>query len=127
MRGYGTIHPTQFAPQPSDSIATLLIAGSSGQAMDWLSSAGSAVANAQAAGVFLVRFAGLSTAGALLNFSVNLFSTAAAAPSSGFSFGSTAANYPVQGQGLFQVPGNSTGFSLAALSSGYVTVEYWRK
>lgn len=127
MRGYGTIHPTQFAPQPSDSVLTFLIAGSSGQASDWLSSAGSAVANAGAAGVFLVRLTGVSTTGALLNFYTNLYSTAAAAPSSGFAFGSTSANYPVQGQATYQVAGNSTGMSLAALSSGYVTVEYWRK
>ena len=113
MRAYGALHPTEQVPKPADTVLTLLIAGSSGQAMDW------------PAGVDIVCFTGRSTAGAALNFEVNLESTRAAAPSSGTStIGSTCA-YPVIGQRFFQVPGGSTGFSVAALSSGYVSAECW--
>lgn len=119
MRSYGTLHPTQDAALPPDSANTLLIAGSSGQAMDWPS--GSSVGG-------IVRFSGVSTAGALLNFMVNLMSTKAAAPSSGASTeGTTGYGMHVQGTRLFQIPGDSTGFSVAALSSGYVTAEVWKK
>ena len=119
MRSYGTLHPTNDAPLPPDTVNTLLIAGSSGQAMDWPS--GSSV------GV-IARFSGVSTAGALLNFMVNLFSTKAAAPSSAASTqGTTGFGHPVQSNGIFQIPGDSTGFSVAALSSGYIMVEMWKK
>lgn len=129
MRAYAALSPIDQIPLPPDTVQTLLIAGSSGQAMDWASSTvGAADVRAH-----LVRFTGLTTAGAQLNFSVNLISTHAAAPSSGTSVttgttaGSTGNNVPVLGQGTFQIPPWSTGFSVAALSSGYVMAEVWRK
>jgi hypothetical protein len=115
MRPIGTLHPTEGVPLPPDTVYTLLIAGSSGQAVDWPT-------NTQ-----IVRLSGVTTSGAALNFVANLFSTAAAAPSSGLSTSSTAANHPVSGALMFQVPGGSTGFSVAALSSGYVFAECWRR
>lgn len=128
FRAIGLQHPNELLmPQPPDSVQTLLIASSSGQAMDWMSTGSTAAANADAAGITIVRFTGMSTAGALLNFLVNLFSTACAAPSSGSSNSSTGTNHPVLGSGLFQVPSGSTGFSVAALSSGYVMMEGWRR
>ena len=115
MRSIGTEHPTAQVPQPADNISTLLIAGSSGQAMDWPT------------GAQIVRFSGCSTAGAALNFQVNLTSTKAAAPSSGLStVGTTGFGHQVSGSGSFQIPGGSTGYSVAALSSGYVQAEIWR-
>ncbi len=132
-RGLGMQHPTEWLiPQPPDSVQTLLIAGSSGQAMDWFST-GVAQANAAAADIQFVRFTGVTTAGATLNFMVNLYTTQAAAPSSGSSngnstnSGSSGVNHPVQGNGLFQLQGQSTGFSVAALSSGYIMVEAWKR
>lgn len=130
MRQYGSIDPLSGLAFPPDSINTLLIAGSSGQAMDW---PGTTASGAAAAGVGIARFSAVSTAGATLNFMVNLLSTHCGAPSSGSSVtsgtsvGSTGNNLPVMGAREFQVPAASTGFSVAALSSGYVMVEVWKK
>lgn len=128
MRSLGLAHMyDQLIPQPSDSVITFLIAGSSGQASDWLSSGATAVANAAAAGVRFVRFTGVSTVGSSLNFSVNLQTTQAAAPSSGTLMGqSSGLSHPVNGSGMFRVLSSSTGFSVAALSSGYIMCEQWR-
>jgi len=129
MRAYGALSPIDQIPLPPDTVQTLLIAGSSGQAMDWAAS----TVGAASARAHLVRFTGFSTAGAQLNFMANLVSTHAGAPSSGTSVttgttaGSTGNNIPVLGQGTFQVPPWSTGFSVAALSSGYVMAEVWKK
>ena len=125
MRSYGTLHINDQIPQPPDTVNTLLIEASSGQAMDWPVT----FAN----GAHQVRFSGMTTAGAQMNFFVNLVSTHAAAPSSGSSIttgtteGSTGNNIPVMGARDFQIPPWSTGFSVAALSSGYVMAEIWRK
>ena len=116
MRGISVMHPTDGVPVPPDTVATMLIASSSGQAMDWPS------------GTQIARLTGQSTTGADINFVVNLSSTKAAAPSSGVSTeGTTGFGHPVWGQDTFQIPGGSTGFSVAALSSGYVMVECWKK
>lgn len=126
MRAYGALSPIDQIPLPPDTVQTLLIAGSSGQAMDW---AGSTVGSSAVA-AHLARFSGVSTVGALLNFWINLNSTRAAAPSSGLSTGSTAGalpDIPVQGSRIVQIPPGSTGFSVAGLSSGYINVEVWRK
>lgn len=119
MRAYGALSPIDQIPTPPDTIKTLLIAGSSGQAMDWGSTE-----------IQLARFSGVSTAGALLNFWISPNSTRAAAPSSGSATGTTGGSYPsfpVLGERTMQVPPGSTGFSVAALSSGYITVEVWKK
>ena len=124
MRTYGALSPLDQIEVPPDTVQTLLIAGSSGQAMDW---AGSTISSTDK-GAQLVRFSGVSTAGALLNFWVNLQTTNAAAPSSGLSTqGTTGFCVPVQGNRYLQIPGGSTGFSVAALSSGYISVEVWKK
>jgi len=118
MLTYQALSPTDQIPGVPDTIQTLLIAASSGQAVDWASTLAQ-----------LVEFAGVSTTGALLNFWVNLNTTRAAAPSSGLSTGtaSTGVSVPVQGRRVLQIPGGSTGFSVAALSSGYIQALLWRK
>lgn len=120
MRPISSLHPTEGIPIAPDTMQTLLIAGSSGQAVDWPSTATYGQGS-------IVRFTGLSTAGAQLNFHVNLESTKAAAPSSGTSTQGTTFSNPVMGQGTFQVPRGSTGWSVAALSSGYVMAEIWSR
>lgn len=116
MRGIGTLHPSENIPVPPDSVVTLLIAASSGQYSDF-------PANTQ-----MVRFTGLSTAGAQLNFHVCIGSTKAAVPSAATStFGTTGFTYPIVGQGAFQNAGGSTGFSVAGLAPGYVIAECWKK
>jgi hypothetical protein len=118
MRSISMLHPNDGIPVPPDTVCTLLIAGSSGQAMDWPS------------GSNIIRATGVTTVGAALNFMVNLFSTQCAAPASGSSAATAASsgvNHPVNGSGMFQVPGASTGFSVAALSSGYIMIECWKR
>jgi hypothetical protein len=115
MRNTGIMHPTDGVPVPPDTVNTLLVAGSSGQAMDWPT-------NTQ-----FVRISGFSTAGVSLNFMANLYSTACSAPASGSSASSTGVNHPIMGSASFQIPGASTGFSVAALTSGYILVECWKK
>lgn len=109
------MHATEGIPVPPDTVNTLLIASSSGQSMDWPT------------GTSLVRLSGMTTLGAAMNFWANLFSTSATIPASGSSAASSGVNHPVMGLGAFQVPGGSTGFSVAGLSSGYVSVECWKK
>ena len=120
MIPFGAMSPLDGIPKPPDTIQTLLIAASSGQAMDWASTAAQ-----------MVRLSGVSTAGAAINFWANLTSTQCAAPSSGTSTGastagSTGVNVAIHGNRTLQIPGGSTGFSVAALSSGYITAEVWR-
>lgn len=120
MIPYGSLHPTEDIPKPPDTVQTLLLAGGTAQALDWGSTE-----------TQMVRLSGVSTAGALLNFWANLSSTRAAAPSSGSSTGassagSTGVSIPIQGNRTLQVPGGSTGFSVIALTSGYVQAETWR-
>ena len=127
MRAHGSLHPTDNIPTPPDTVQTFLMTGgSSGQASDWATSTG-AVANAQAAGVQIARLTGLTTAGVQFNFMANLFSTGAAVAASGTSIASSGTSHPVLGQATFQIPGGSTGFSVAAFTSGNIMVEMWRK
>ena len=113
MRTYGVLHPTDLVPKAPDTVLTLLVAGSSGQAADW------------PANTNIVRLTGRSTAGVSLNFEACLESTKCAAPSSGLSTLGSSAQVPIMGQGTLQLSAGSTGFSVAALSSGYITAECW--
>ena len=129
MRAYSALNPIDQIPLPPDTVQTLLLAGGTGQAFDWANSTvGSSDARAQ-----IVRFTGVSTAGATLNFHVNLISTHAALPSSGTSIttgttvGSTGNTMLVLGEGVYQIPPWSTGFSAIARTSGYVIADVWRK
>ena len=123
MRTYGTLNPIDQVEFPSDSVHTLLIANSSGQAMNWVGS----TVGASDVRAGIARFSGVTTANALMNFQVNLETTRCAVQSSGQTTGSTASHLSVQGTRLFQIPGASTGFSVASLSSGYITVEVWQR
>ena len=119
MRQIGTLHPTDFTPVMPDTTQTLLIAGSSGQAIDMPSGSSQGC---------IVRFSGMSTSGGTLNFFIGLGTTKAAAPSSGNSTdGTTGFGSPVMGAGAFQMFGASTCWSAAALSSGYIIAEFWKK
>lgn len=135
MRTYGTISPTDQVPLPPDTVATFVVTGSSQQASDWFSTGSTALTFAGQSGANgpqIVRFTGLTSAGSsMFNFMVNLFSTLAAMiPSSGTTVGmgnSSGVSHPVLGQAVFQLPGRSTGYSIAAMTSGYIFVEMWRK
>lgn len=127
-RQIGTLHPTDQVPTPPDTVTTFLMTGgSSAQAQDWLSSGSTAVTNAAAAGVHVVRITPLTTAGGVFYVAANLMSTGAAAPASGTSVSSAGVNHPIMSPSVFQVPGGSTGFSFFSYSSGLVQMEQWRK
>ena len=127
MRKISSLHPTDQIPVPPDTVITLLLTGgSSAQAMDWATSTG-AVANAATASVGIVRVTPLTTAGAAAHCFLNLYSTAAAVASSGTSISSSGVNHPVLNPSAFQVSGASTGFSVAAYTSGVVMIEAWSK
>ena len=131
MRTYGALSPTYQIPQPPDTVHTMLLAATVGQERDWASSASSAGAAASYA--HLVRFTGVTSAGAQLNFHVSMVSTHAVLPSSGTSIttgttvGSTGNSLPVIGSRTLQIPAWSTGWSAIARTSGYVMAEVWRK
>lgn len=133
MRQYGALRNTDQIPVPPDTVQTLLLAAGVNQSFDWPNSTGGAAANAAANGCQLVRFTFHTTGGVSMAGMVNLFSTAANAPSSGSSAttgttpGSTGNSHPVLGQGQFQIPGYSTGWSAAAITSGYCIAEIWKK
>lgn len=123
MRPIGSLHPTDQITAPPDSVITLSVENSSGQASSWFGS----TTNAGAAGVHIARLTGVTSGGAQLNFHVNLFTTHAAVPSAGTSTqGSTGFQHPVLGRESFLIPGGSTGFSVASLSSGHIMVEGWK-
>jgi hypothetical protein len=128
MRASGLLHPQDMYPVVPDTVQTFLMTGgSSAQASDWATSTG-AVANAGTAGVGLVAITALTTAGASLGVFVNLMSTGAAVAAAGTSIASTGVSVPViAGPKYYQVPGGSTGFSIASHSSGNVMIEMWKK
>jgi len=129
MNRFGTLHPTEGNPLVPDQVTTFLMTGgSSAQASDWLSTGSTAMANAGAAGAHIVRLRGMTTAGGTYLFSANMKSTSAAVPASGTSHASSGVNIPIGPYPeTFQVPLDSTGFSFAAFTSGYVIMEQWRK
>lgn len=127
MRGTGVMHPTDGPYVPPDTVQTLLLAAGVAQSLDWVSSGSTAVANAAAGAAHIVRLTGITTAGGNLPFMVNLMSAGAIVPTSGSSVASTGTSHPIFGPTIFQVPGDSTGWSAAALTSGYVICEQWRK
>lgn len=121
MRLYGTLHPTERASMPPDTCVTLAPAANTGAAADW------------PAGANMVTLSGLTTAGAQLNFYVNMHSTNAAYPGAGTtsatasSAGSTGISIPIQGVRTMQIPGDSTGFSVITPTSGLVHAEVWKR
>ena len=126
-RASGQLHPTDGVPVPPSTVLTFLMTGgSSAQASDWFDDTGTAAANAAAAGIHLVRITPVSTAGAAFFCTANLYSTGATVPSSGVTI-STTSRAAIPSAREFQVTGGSTGFSLAAYTSGIVMVECWKK
>lgn len=116
MRKDGSMHPTDGIRVPADTVNTILLGASAAQSMDWPT------------GTAIARLTGYTTAGQNFNFQVNLYSTAVVTPTTGSSVSSGAGvSHTVATQDEFQIPGNSTGFSVIALTSGYVQVECWSK
>jgi len=128
FRPFGTHLPVDAGPLPPDAVQTLLLAAATAQNLDWFTTAGVAATNAGAAGVNIVCFTGQTTANAALNFSINMYTTNIISPTSGTSVSTgLGASHPVNGSAFFQVPGQSTGWSAIALTSGYVMCEQWHK
>jgi len=121
MRTAGVLHPTDAnnIPIPSDVQAKFPLAANTPLAADW------------PAGSDIARVTGVTTLGGPLAFYFNDGSTkASSAADSSFTSGtsqSSGLSSYVVGSRDFQIPGTSTGFSLAAASSGVVSVEVWGK
>lgn len=123
MRGIGWLHPSEQASVPADTQTSILMTAATAAVMAVPSGAG------------MVRLSGLSTAGALLNFYVNLQSSVAAAPTSDASAGTTNSSslqIPcVNGGGqYYQLPGGTAGSSVIGLfspTSGYIVAEWWKR
>lgn len=125
MRGIGWLHSNEQVPVPADTYCHALLGP------------GAAVAFDVPAGAGMLRLSGLTSAGLVFNFWANLFSTAAQAPTSSVTAGSTSStnlNIPIAGAAgggpgqLFQLgTAGSSVISVAALSSGYVTAEWWHR
>lgn len=114
MRVYG-INPTEGIEVPPDTTVTLVLAAGTAQAIDYVDN------------THIVRLTGLSSANSQLCFYANLATTGAAVPTSGATTSSSRMNQPVIGTRVFQIPNDSTGYSLVAQTSGYVVAECWRK
>jgi len=122
LRRYGAMNPTDQIGLPADTLTTfLLTGGSSAQAADMPSGAAGGLA----------RITSFTTAGAAFLAFACWESTRAAVAAAGTTNSSATSSgvtaLPIQYQQLVQVPGGSTGFSVAAFTSGYVQVEFWRK
>lgn len=121
MKPPGVLHPTDgiSIPTPSDTQAKFALVAATAQAADW------------PAGTKTARVTGVTTLGAAFAFYFNDGSTkASSAADSSFSSGTSQTsnlNSYVFGSREFQIPGTSTGFSLAAASCGIVSVECWGK
>jgi hypothetical protein len=110
MRTIGLMHPTDLIPVPPDTVGTAVI-----------SSASAVVALDYPDDAHLVRFG--STAG----FWLDMESTSVAIPTAS-SKGTTAArNEYVESGMYYQIPGDSTGLSITAATSGVVSLSYWRR
>lgn len=120
---------------PPDSVQTLLLASSAGQAMDWPANSTGGTTAARTVDAHIVRFTVVSTAAVPVAglAMVNLVSTHANNPSSGSSVttgstaGSTGNSIPVFGSRTFQIPAWSTGWSAIALGGAYLMAEVWSK
>lgn len=134
MRTYGALLQHDAIARPPDSVQTLLLASSAGQALDWPADSTGGTTAARSVGAHIVRFTVASTAAVPVAglAMVNLESTRANNPTSGSSVttgttaGSTGNSVPVFGSRSFLVPAWSTGWSAIALGGAYVMAEVWR-
>lgn len=112
MKSFGGNKLLQAPTNAPDHTATLLIANSSGQALDYPS------------GAVIMRVSYCTTAGVPNTCFVNTASTKASIPTTGLSTLASSAHNAVVGERLFSVA-SATGFSVAAPSSGYAHFEFW--
>lgn len=117
MRGIGSLHPTEGIILPADCVASV-IGTTAGVivAMDWPSSTGPLRPD-------IASFA------ASVPFYLNEGSTKAAIPTTNTT-GTTLSsdrNVFVNQEAIYQIPGGSTGFSVAFPSSGILTIEFFKK
>jgi len=113
MRPTGLLHPTDGVPIASDYIQNIVAtAGSTTYVFDWPASTAGSTGPAG-----FVGFSGN------VDFFVSYNSTRAAIPSS-FSTGSSGFEL---NPSFRQIPGDSTGGSIVCVSSGHVSLSYYRK
>lgn len=112
MRPYGALNSVDQIPIVPDTVGSIQI-----------SSAGAVVAQDWPTNAQLVYFSPPPA----FAFVVNYLSTQAAfsgASTPGSTAGLAAS---IQNPGIRQIPAGSTGYSITATSSGFITAEFWRK
>ena len=120
MRGYAARFDN--APAPADTHSLIVLAANTAQAFDWPTDA------------HVVRFTGATTGSSAPHnafaFCMNPVSTYAVWGSSfSGSTSSSGQNALVDGPSgrTFQIPADSTGYSLAAGAPGVVGIEFWKR
>jgi hypothetical protein len=117
MKPLGTLHPTEWGPLAPASVHNFVTtAGSSAYAQDWGAAPG-------ATGSSNPRYVEIASE---VRGYVSLNSTSVIVPTSNMTSGTSGfeqflPNVPYRRM----VPGGSTGYSIATLSSGIVTVSQW--
>lgn len=120
QRAVGALQPTDNIPVPPDVLSHFLMTGgSSAQSADYPT------------GAQIMRITPYTTAGGSFFCFLCPGSTSATVASSGTTQSSAASSgvssIPIPFQLSMQIPGGSTGYSVAAYTSGVVSVEFWKK
>ena len=110
MREFSSRNPRQLIPVPPDTVAVAVV-----------SSAGAVVAQDWPTGAEIVAF------GSTQNFWLDMGSTSVAIPAASTA-GSTAAPSELLRDGTFyQIPGDSTGYSLTAGAAATISLSFWKR
>lgn len=119
MRHIGSLHPTEGAALPPDTVGAAVLAAGTASTFDIPTGAG------------LMRLAGATTAGAAFAFALNYGTTGAQWPAASYQATTATSQLnqmvPAGGALMVQISTGSTAFSLISGSSGIVTIEFWKK
>lgn len=110
MSPYGSMHPTDQIPVPSDTFGAAII-----------SSALAVVTADWPSGAKMIALSGT------VNFWVNWRSTAAHVPSTNSPGTTLSSEANELNPTVRQIPGDSTGYSITGPSSGVVGLQFWKK
>ena len=110
MNPYGSLHPTDGIPVPSDTFGSAII-----------STAGAVVAQDWPTNAKMVAIS------APMNFWMNWRSTGVNVPTTNSTGTTLSSGCNELNPTVRQIPGDSTGYSLTAASSGAISLQFWRK
>ena len=110
MRPYGALHPTELIPVPPDTVGVANI-----------STALAVAAFDFPSGADLVAF------GSTANFWCDMQSTSVAIPTTTENGSTSVLSEYLRDGVMYQIPGDSTGGSITAASSGIISLSYWSR